>query len=123
METGVDTGTESGPLAYADPGERLLYTYDFGDDWEHGIVVEKILASEPGGVYPTCIAGKSACPPEDCGGIWGYGDLREALADPAHEDHEAMLERLGIELDSEFDPTAFDIDEVNDSLACLNGVR
>jgi len=95
------------------PGERMRYTYDFGDDWEHGIVVEKVLAAEPGARYPICLAGKGCCPPEDCGGVWGYAGLRETLADAAHEEHEEMLEWLGLETAAEFDPTAFDADEVN----------
>src|ERR1700737_687005 len=55
----------------SEPGDGIRYTYDFGDDWEHEIVLEKSLAAEPGALYPTCIAGKSACPPEDCGGAGG----------------------------------------------------
>jgi hypothetical protein len=94
-------------------GERMRYTYDFGDDWEHGIVVEKVLAAEPGARYPICVAGKGCCPPEDCGGAWGYASLREALADPGHEQHEEMLEWLGLETAAKFDPTIFNADEIN----------
>jgi len=63
-------------------GGGARYTYDFGDDWEHEIVVEKVLAAEPGVPYPGCVAGAGACPPEDCGGVWGYEHLREVLATP-----------------------------------------
>lgn len=101
----------------AEPGDRMRYTYDFGGDWEHEILVEKVLSAEPGGRYPACVGGKSRCPPEDCGGAWGYSDLRETLADPGHPEHEAMLEWLGLENGSEFDPAAFDVDEVNAVLA------
>jgi Plasmid pRiA4b ORF-3-like protein len=55
------------------PGDRLIYTYDFGDDWDHELMFEHEVPAEPGAVYPRCVAGKGACPPEDCGGPWGYG--------------------------------------------------
>jgi hypothetical protein len=56
-------------------GAKATYQYDFGDDWVHKIVVEKVLAPEVGREYPVCVAGKRACPPEDCGGPWGYQDM------------------------------------------------
>ena len=92
---------------------KLMYEYDFGDGWEHVIEVEKIVEPEPGVKYPVCLAGKKACPPEDCGGLWGYGDLLAAIADPGHEQHEDMMDWLG----DEFDPDAFDLEEVNAILA------
>jgi hypothetical protein len=94
---------------------KLGYEYDFGDSWEHELLVEKILQPEPGARYPRCIAGKRACPPEDCGGIWGYAELLEALADPAHPEHDEQRELVGDELD----PEAFDLDEVNQLLRQL----
>jgi hypothetical protein len=94
-------------------GERIRYTYDFGDSWEHDIAVEKALTTEPGVRYPVCLAGKGACPPEDCGGVWGYEHLREVLADPADEEHEDMLEWLGLQTAAQFDPGRFDVDEIN----------
>lgn len=97
-------------------GERMRYTYDFGDGWEHDIVVEKVLRAEPGMRYPTCVAGRSRCPPEDCGGAWSYMELRETLADPDHDEHQEMLEWLEFETASEFDPAAFAVDEVNAAL-------
>lgn len=97
-------------------GERIRYTYDFGDNWEHEIVVEKALTVEPGVRYPVCVAGNGACPPEDCGGVWGYEHLREVLADPADEEHEEMLQWLGLQTDAEFDPARFDVDGVNRAL-------
>jgi hypothetical protein len=92
---------------------KFTYTYDFGDNWEHTIQVEKTLPAEPGVRYPRCVAGKRACPPEDCGGPWGYGDFLEAIENPKHPEHEDRLEWVG----SEFDPEAFDIDAVNERLA------
>ena len=95
------------------PGDRMRYVYDFGDHWHHDIVVEKAFGAALGARYPLCLTGKGRCPPEDCGGVWGYADLRETLADPTSEDHADMLEWLGIENAAEFDPHAFDADEVN----------
>lgn len=102
-----------------DVGDRARYTYDFGDDWEHEMVLEKVLAADPGTIYPLCSAGKGACPPEDCGGPWGYEHLREVLADPDHSEHEDMLEWLGLGSASEFDPADFDPDEVAAVLAIV----
>lgn len=89
--------------------QKLVYEYDFGDGWRHEILVEKILPREEGKQYPVCLAGKRACPPEDCGGPRGYAEFLQAIRDPAHPDHDDMLEWIG----GEFDPEAFDLEEVN----------
>lgn len=91
---------------------KFIYEYDFGDGWEHELLVEKILPVEGGKTYPVCLTGKRACPPEDCGGIWGYSDFLEAVQDPDHPEHDEMLDWAG----GEFDPTAFDLREVNAEL-------
>jgi hypothetical protein len=93
--------------------KKFRYTYDMGDGWEHEITFQKSVPAEPGAKYPRCIDGARACPPEDCGGIWGYADLLEVLSDPEHEEYEERLEWLG----GEFDPEAFDLEEVNARLA------
>ena len=99
---------------------RFVYEYDFGDSWEHRITVEKILdADTASSGFATCLDGKRACPPEDCGGMGGYENLLEIIRDPAHEDHDAMLEWIG----GEFDPEAFDLDQVNTYLAKLKWPR
>jgi hypothetical protein len=85
-------------------GSHLRYTYDFGDDWRHDITVEKVVAPEPGVRYPTCSAGRRACPPEDVGGPWGYPEFIAAVADPKHPDHEHWTEWIG----GSFDPNQFD---------------
>ena len=97
------------------PGTAFLYEYDFGDSWQHRIEVEKVLPLEPGVRYPRCLAGKRACPPEDIGGIWGYEEFLQAIRDPKHPEHAAMLEWVG----GFFDPEAFDLRAVNDRLARL----
>jgi len=84
-------------------GARFMYVYDFGDNWEHSIVVEDVLPIEPGVKLPACTGGKRACPPEDSGGATGYQGLLAALADPTHPDHESMSKWVG-----SFDPDAFD---------------
>jgi Plasmid pRiA4b ORF-3-like protein len=95
---------------------KFSYLYDFGDSWEHVILVEKILPADPTVRYPICVKGKGACPPEDCGGIWSYYDgFLAAIKDPEHPEHEEMLEWIG----GEFDPDYFDLDEVNRLLAKL----
>jgi hypothetical protein len=91
---------------------RFHYDYDFGDNWQHKLEVEKVLQPEPGVHYPRCVTGKRKCPPEDCGGVWGYSDFLEAIQNPDHPEHEAMLEWVG----GEFDPETFDVDEVNELL-------
>ena len=102
---------ETARLAKVIPGEafKFRYEYDFGDSWMHTIVVEKVLDPEPGKSYPICLKGKGNCPPEDCGGIWGFADFLVAMADPEHSEHETLKEWAG----GEYDPDAFDLAEVN----------
>ncbi len=104
-------------------GSLARYTYDFGDDWEHEIVLEKEVAAEPSVAYPVCVAGVGACPPEDCGGAWGYEHLREVLADPSSEEHQDMLAWLGLDEATEFDPHRFDKDQANRALAAVSARR
>ncbi len=94
---------------------RLIYEYDFGDSWQHEILLEKTLEPEPNVAYPRCIKGARACPPEDVGGIWGYGDFLVAISDSNHESHAEMVEWVG----GEFDPDKFSVDEVNTELKGL----
>ncbi len=96
---------------------RFAYTYDFGDDWEHTITIEKTLPAAQGTTYPACIAGKRACPPEDCGGPWGYQELLDIIADPAHPERAERLEWLG----EEFDPEEFSVEVANATLAARFG--
>lgn len=90
-------------LAQVVRGEKFkfLYSYDFGDGWEHEILVEKVLPRKPEVIYPICLQGKRACPPEDCGGPWGYTDFLEAIQNSSHPEHEDLLEWIGGDFDSE----------------------
>ncbi len=97
-------------------GDRIQYAYDFGDGWEHDVVLEKRLDPDPGAQLPACPGGKGACPPEDCGGPWGYADLKATLADPRNEGHDDMLDWLGLGSAGEFDPAACDLVEINEVL-------
>ena len=77
---------------------KFSYQYDFGDDWRHAISLEKIIPAPAAPVSShsfECLAGAGACPPEDCGGIWGYYRLLEILGDPKNEEHEEMKEWAG----------------------------
>ena len=87
---------------------KMNYEYDFGDGWTHKVELEKIMPAKEGEKYPKCIGGKRACPPEDCGGSWGYEDLLKIIKDPKHDQHEEMMEWIG----GEFNPEDFDPEEV-----------
>lgn len=85
------------------------YVYDFGDGWIHKITLEKIILRDKSDKYPTCIKGKRACPPEDCGGVGGYYNLLEIIKNPEHERYREMTEWLG----EGFNPECFDIEDVS----------
>jgi len=85
---------------------RAEYWYDFGDDWRHSVVLEKVVPRERSLSYPRCTGGRRACPPEDCGGPWGYEELLKKLGDPSHPEHAEMVEWLDRPFDAgRFDPT------------------
>jgi hypothetical protein len=118
QEVGIpDPDGESGTIAgwrrrlsgyFKQPGDQLIYEYDFGDSWRHSVMLEGILLSEPGVAYPRCIDGQGRCPPEDCGGPTGYEELLAAISDPNSPQHEEMLAWCG----GSFDPHDFDAAEV-----------
>jgi hypothetical protein len=99
-------------------GAKLRYTYDFGDDWEHVVEVEKALPAESGVAYPRCVGGRRAAPPEDCGGIWGYQDLLERRATAADNETDEDVDEMSM-FPEDFDPSVFDLEEVNALLAGL----
>lgn len=92
--------------------DSLHYVYDFGDGWEHEVVLEKVESFDPSVVLPVCLEGSRACPPEDIGGLPGYEMFLDAISDPSHPEHADMLEWNG----GDFDPEHFDLAEVNDLL-------
>ena len=97
----------------ASADEKIQYEYDFGDHWELDILVEAIHPPEPGIAYPRCTAGRRTGPPEDCGGVPGFYELLDVLADPDHEDHVERLGWLGIASAAEFDADGFDVAAAN----------
>jgi Plasmid pRiA4b ORF-3-like protein len=99
----------------AHAGERFRYDYDFGDSWEHEVVVERTDTIRPVLKFAVCLDGANACPPEDCGGTSGYADLLEALTNPAHQEHEHYRQWAG----EDFNPVAFDLAATNAALQRL----
>ncbi|WP_395160940.1 plasmid pRiA4b ORF-3 family protein [Ilumatobacter sp.] len=87
---------------------KIRYTYDFGDNWDHDVVLDKTISAADIATVPDCIGGRRACPPEDCGGPWGYQELLDILADPSHPEHDERLEWTGGTIDPDaFDPAEF----------------
>ena len=117
-ETGVvidsrDVNLES---IVVQPRENFKYEYDFGDSWQHRIVVERFLPKKDLAQYPYCMSGKYSCPPEDCGGIQAYYDLLKILKDKTHPEYKESLKWVG----RSFNPTYFDQDKVNKQLSQLD---
>lgn len=102
-----------------EPGDRLWYQYDFGDDWTHALDLEAVLPHDPSAPPARCLSGERACPPEDCGGIGGYEDLRRVLAGPPGPERDEMRLWTG----PDFDPARFDADAVDAALAATVGLR
>jgi hypothetical protein len=130
LERGGDFDHDSRSVQLSDLAEqghtRFRYDYDFGDEWQHVIEIEKTLPAEEMGYYPRCVKGERACPPEDCGGPYEYPYFLEKLQDPKHGEHvvadngrlrrhEEALEWVG----DDFDPEEFDVEKVNDELRYL----
>ena len=100
---------------FTEEGEKIEYEYDFGDGWKHIIKLEKISLIKLNEIYPVCIRGKRSCPPEDCGGIWGYQNLVEVMGNKKHPEYKEMKEWIG----GDFDPEEFNIEEINEELKDL----
>jgi len=81
--------------------DRFLYTYDFGDGWQHEVVIEDLRPAEPGVDYPRLVDGARRCPPEDCGGLPGFMAFLEAITNPNHPEHADALEWFGEPYDPE----------------------
>ena len=89
--------------------KRFVFDYDFGDSWEHDVMVEDLTWSYFGLKYAVVLDGQNACPPDDVGGTYGYADFLEAIRDPAHEEHDGWIEWVG----GSFDPSEFDLAGAN----------
>ena len=92
---------------------RFTCAYDFGDNWEHVVAIEKTLPAVQGQAYPACVSGKRNCPPEDCGGTCGYQEMLRILADPAHLERAGRIEWVG----DEFEPEDFSVELADAGLA------
>ena len=99
----------------AQPADRIDYEYDFGDGWEHALVVEARETAQDGGVYPACVAGEGACPPEDCGGSPGFAEFKAALAGPPGTERDALLQWAG----GDYDPGRFSLSAVNAAVSAI----
>ena len=96
--------------------ETFKYEYDFGDSWMHRVVVERFLREEESMIYPYCMSGKYACPPEDCGGFRGYYNMLEILKDKKHPEYKDLKKWVG----NNFDPDYFNVEQVNQKLLRLD---
>ena len=95
--------------------DRIDYEYDFGDGWEHALVVEARAVAQDGAVYPACVAGEGACPPEDCGGSPGFAEFKAALAGPPSTERDELLEWAG----GDYDPGRFDLSAANSAVSAV----
>ena len=93
---------------FLERGARADYLYDFGDDWEHDVVLEDIVARVARSRYPKCVTGARACPPEDCGGIGGYENILRVIRDPSDTEYASVMEWLG----GRYEPDTFDPSQV-----------
>ncbi|WP_419800411.1 plasmid pRiA4b ORF-3 family protein [Mucilaginibacter sp.] len=95
-------------------GQKFVYTYDLGDNWEHLITLEKITEEKL--LFADCLAGKGNCPPEDCGGPWGYEELKDALANPKHSEHKEFRKWLGLKKNEDWDFNFFSLKQAQEAV-------
>jgi hypothetical protein len=94
--------------------QKIVYIYDFGDDWLHNILLEKILDEVK--IYAELVDGRGKCPPEDCGGSFAYMDLKEILRNPEYPDHDEIKEFFGISYDEMWDPAEIDLTDLKNNV-------
>ena len=104
----LDSTKKKLDLVFKVKGQKFTYIYDFGDDWIHKITLEEILPGD--GKKATLLSGKGACPPEDCGGPYGYEEMLKTLSSPKHEEYEELREWLGLVDDEVWDTKEFDLE-------------
>ncbi len=90
-------------------GDKARYLYDFGDCWDHDVILEELLPALPKTAYPRCIAGERRCPPEDCGGVYGFENFLKIMKNRRHKEHKEMVDWAG----GEFDPEEFNAADVH----------
>lgn len=112
MDPGPTAGWKVKVADFLSPKMSALYTYDYGDGWEHKVLLEKIEEKPAKTKFPRCLAGRRACPPEDVGGVYGYAEFLDAIKDPEHDRHDELLEWVGGAFNSE----AFDHSKVHFSV-------
>ena len=100
---------------FTNPGDQFCYIYDFGDNWTHKIVLEKVIKDKV--VKPSCIGGKGNCPPEDIGGVTGYQDFLQLGNNPENPEYIEMLEWMLLDPDEKWDPAEFDLEKANARVA------
>lgn len=96
------------------PRQKMMYNYDFGDGWKHEITLEKLTDSDS--IITDCIGGKGTCPPEDCGGPFGYWDLKKTLSDPKNPKYKEMCEWFGLAKKDKWDSDNFDLRQASKTL-------
>lgn len=99
--------------------QKLIYEYDFGDSWEHELLLEKVVAADPSAEYPRCLEGEYNGPPEDVGGLWGFANFVSIMSNPRHKEYAEMREWYG----SRYDPLDFDLVAVNKRLKRIKPKR
>jgi len=99
---------------FQEKGQKCTYVYDFGDYWVHSVILE--LITEEKIKQADCLAGKGACPPEDCGGVAGYENLKKILTDPKNPEHQEMKEWLGLHMNDTWDANEFDLEETSETI-------
>jgi len=115
-----DSGSKKLKDVFLKEGKRYLYIYDLGDDWVHRIIMEKFIDEKR--KKASCIDGKGACPPENCGGVWGYEDLKETFANKPNSDKaEGFRDWLGLEDNEVIDTITFDLEKANASVESVEG--
>lgn len=116
--TDIDESTVAVGSVLTTPKDVIDYLYDFGDNWDHRLRLERIREASDDELPAFCSGGRRAAPPDDCGGIWQYQWLLEAGLDPAHPDFGEVREQLDwiFGEDVTFDPEAFDLERINRTL-------
>ncbi len=93
--------------------DTIEYEYDFGDNWEMKILLEKITQVDEEAFKPICLKAINSAPMEDCGGIMGYYYILDVLKDPKNKEYESIKEWMGFELEEEWDAKEGELEAIN----------